>query len=235
MMALHQNPNEYAFVLAMDGPPTRKRLTGAPAAAIGFTLVAHLALGVYLYRMHVSTAAPPTGEDPIMTVSTVKLDPTPPMQPALPPRQRTIAIHHPILTDPSVGEVLPPVIKTPPVRDDRPPVLPTETSTSSPPAQPKLIGNPNWLRRPDGAQLTKYYPPRAMDQEIAGSATLTCVVTASGRLNACRVAAETPAGEGFGEAAMKLSAFFQMSPRTVDGQPVDGGVVRIPIRFSLGG
>jgi protein TonB len=40
-------------------------------------------------------------------------------------------------------------------------------------------------------------------------------------------------GAGFGAAAIKLSAYFKMSPRTEDGQAVDGGAVQIPIRFSL--
>ena len=38
---------------------------------------------------------------------------------------------------------------------------------------------------------------------------------------------------GFGDAAMKLSKLFKMRPQTKDGQPVDGGTVRIPIAFRL--
>ena len=39
--------------------------------------------------------------------------------------------------------------------------------------------------------------------------------------------------EGFGAAAKHLAPYFRMKPKTVDGQPVEGAQVTIPIRFSM--
>ena len=62
---------------------------------------------------------------------------------------------------------------------------------------------------------------------------LSCTVTAAATIAGCRVVSETPRGARFGEAAIKLSAYFKMSPRTVDGQAVDGATVTLPIHFQL--
>lgn len=81
--------------------------------------------------------------------------------------------------------------------------------------------------------MARYYPDRAQRMSIEGSATISCTVNARGTLDSCSVTTETPAEAGFGEAAMKLSKLFKMRPQTKDGAPVDGGTVRIPLRFQL--
>ncbi|MCI3135574.1 energy transducer TonB family protein [Phenylobacterium aquaticum] len=69
--------------------------------------------------------------------------------------------------------------------------------------------------------------------EVEGYATISCLVDAGGALTDCAVVDEGPAGLGFGAAAVSLSSSFHMRPKTVDGAPVAGGDVRIPIRFAL--
>lgn len=97
----------------------------------------------------------------------------------------------------------------------------------------RTITNPDWTHMPTAADLAQYYPRRAMKRGVEGFAAIRCRVERAGALSACVVLRETPEGYGFGEATLRLAPMFRMRPMSVDGRPVDGGVVVIPIKFKL--
>ena len=55
------------------------------------------------------------------------------------------------------------------------------------------------------AQLRAFYPERALAQSVVGNADLHCRIGAGWNFEACRVTQETPAGLGFGEAAVRAA------------------------------
>ncbi len=130
---------------------------------------------------------------------------------------------------PPEQRIPPPMVDVPPVPTDLP------VSVDPPPAPvAAVITNPTWLERPNGRDFQREYPERALEREREGRVVLDCVVNASGRIS-CSVASEDPTGWGFGPAALRISRSFRMAPATSDGSPTDGGRVRVPIAFRLGG
>jgi TonB family protein len=101
------------------------------------------------------------------------------------------------------------------------------------PGRAAVVTHPDWVRLPNADELAFAYPELARLLAIEGKAGLRCDVTAAGDLDHCVALDETPKGLGFGAAALTLAHTFHMRPKMVDGWPVTGGVVTIPLRFTL--
>jgi TonB family protein len=95
------------------------------------------------------------------------------------------------------------------------------------------ITNPDWTRKPDTDDLQRFWPGGSLG--LSGKARIRCIVTSRGTLDACKIVSEEPAGGGFGAAALLMAPLFAMKPMTVDGRPLGGAEVFIPINFNGGG
>ncbi|HYG27558.1 MAG TPA: TonB family protein [Caulobacteraceae bacterium] len=88
-----------------------------------------------------------------------------------------------------------------------------------------------WQQHPNLQDIKKVYPRAAARNRNTAVVEITCKVNAESRLEDCKVASEQPAGQGFGEAALKLAPKFKLR-KTIDGQPVTVGTeVTAPIKF----
>jgi TonB family protein len=96
------------------------------------------------------------------------------------------------------------------------------------------LTKPEWLSIPSGDDMAKVYPELAQRLSLAGAASIKCIVDTSGSLQDCQIVKESPAGFGFGAAALRLSPYFSMKPARRDGRPITS-VLTIPIRFELAG
>ena len=213
--------------------------------AVGVSILAHAAGAVWLYNQRYEMPAQEavtTDDHPIIMMDRPR-EPEPvvateePPAPPLPIHQTTP------VTDPTVETSPFPVPDEPttapvgegPINMDPDPVPDTTgTATEPTPPTPAAIRNPQWVRQPSAAQMERAYPRGAAAEGLSGRATLSCRVTGSGEVSACSIISETPEGEGFGRAAMSLSRYFRLSPRTVDGQAVEGARVTIPLTFNIG-
>ncbi|MDX5329883.1 MAG: energy transducer TonB [Pseudomonadota bacterium] len=217
-----------------DAPKTKNR--GGVIAAIIISVVVHIALGIYLYKAKFEPTYREYSED-VTEVELIKPAPPPPPPPPPPPSNAPPPPPpklqpRPPVTPPIDAPSIPP-LPVPPVEKRIEQPKPPAAAPPEPPPRPSVITNPDWARLPSGEDVARYYPDRAQRMGAEGRVVLSCSVTARGTLENCSVVEESPTGQDFGSAALRMTRLFRMRPRTADGQPVEGGTVRIPISFRL--
>lgn len=177
------------------------RATSFVASATVLGLLTLGALTMTFVHQQIIEAAPGTSIDLVRE--------TPPREPPPVQQQRPIENVQPIASDDFA------VIDTPPLT---PPTFVTDPGLQVVSYPPPTISDPTWVRRP--RDLGRYYPARARERGIEGSATLNCAVDTGGALH-CTVVSETPTGWGFGEAAVRMAGDHRMVPASRDGQAIE--------------
>jgi TonB family protein len=96
-----------------------------------------------------------------------------------------------------------------------------------------VVEAPSWRSKPSGEDVNRYYPAGSLDRSLSGKVVLRCKVGLDGRARDCAVASEGPWGLGFGEAGKRLiEAKSVFHPGKVNGKPVDGAEMTIPLVFN---
>ena len=105
---------------------------------------------------------------------------------------------------------------------------------AEPQASAPVVVEANWAKVAPKIDVAAFVQRKAQAARRDGAAKIRCKVTLAGSADNCVVVEETPEGSGFGAALVELAAQFTFTPKTVDGQPVEGGTIVIPMRFSAG-
>ena len=113
------------------------------------------------------------------------------------------------------------------------PVFAQDSGSAAAAAKPErlLSADINWSRRPDGSDVARLYPAKALAANVNGRMAMECTVSMS-KLTDCQVAAD-PTDYGFEEAALAFSKIFVSRLKTKKGVEVEERRVLIPITMYI--
>jgi protein TonB len=113
------------------------------------------------------------------------------------------------------------------------PLSPTVTAAATPTNRgtTRPAGNVVWAARPSARRVADLYPERASRDGVGGRVELDCSVRSNQSL-ACSVANESPAGLGFGRAALNAAGSYRAQAWLSDGTDSTGARTRVVFQFN---
>lgn len=203
----------HSFHAPIYNSPGTKRLSPSFFWGLAFAVLLHLALLFYLFQQNFNVSLPVDAgtKDQTIEAPFIQLDHAKP-KPVNPPPSHIMPHETPTLTkttdniplDPKVDKNVDTGAKT-----DTPPLISngsggTATTGTSKEVKGPVYVDAKWTRFPDGNAFASYYPERAAQNEIEGTAAVECtVLDQAGHVN-CAVQSETPRSMGFGQATVHM-------------------------------
>jgi protein TonB len=226
----------HSFHSPIFDAPKSKKLPPSFYWGILFAVLLHLALLYYFFNQTFTAAFVENPPDPPSTIVEFYKPPVPPppADPAPAPKNVIVA-HTPVAEAPPTVPTVPlnPQVVTKPDEGAKtPPIISPASGDSSSAAPGPVFVKARWTRFPDASALSQYYPSRAADNEVEGTATVECtVLDKAGRVH-CTAISEIPGNYGFGPATVRM---VQDKGRvdTTQGDVKIGSVLRTTVKWQL--
>ena len=92
---------------------------------------------------------------------------------------------------------------------------------------------PIWLSQPTRDDIDREYPVIAKQSHDNGRVVVECTAQDDGSLAACSIVSETPPGEGFGDATLRLTSRYRMAPTDAKGRAVKGFRAQLVVAWGV--
>jgi protein TonB len=92
---------------------------------------------------------------------------------------------------------------------------------------------PVWIAQPTREDIDREYPDLAKQWHDNGRAVVECTAQEDGTLTACTIISETPQGEGFGDATLRLTSHYRLAPKDAKGRPIKGFRAQLTVAWGV--